>query len=73
MEEVIQALIVVTDGGTRYKIIQYQQILRADGYDRAGRVDGMKSWRTSTNMGVEERTDGTFLIMQTGELARKIL
>jgi hypothetical protein len=64
---------VKTDGGEQYTIIEYTDVIPAGSFqDPKKEVPGLKTLMTSDGQHVNYREDGTYEIVESGKIARKI-
>ena len=62
----------VSENGTIYEIIEYGSTIDVSSHDGRASIPGLGTLATSTGLTVNDQGDGTFKIVQTGEVLRKI-
>jgi len=61
-----------SDNGTIYEIFEFGSSIDASSHDGRTSIPGLGAFVTSTGSAVNDQGDGTFMIVHTGQVVRKI-
>lgn len=72
MEKLVATHTCEAESGERFKVREYQTFIDASSHDGRGQIEGGKRFTLAAGSPVNVLADGTFQVVITGQILRKI-